>query len=339
MMKRPSAWSLFFLLLGCVLAVLWLPSLQVEGFTISDIADEVNKVGDLADTIPDELRKLNQRISQRMDDVASSMQQQVGVLNDRLQSVNSNLDALPRRIQDLDNQLQQVPSLFSAINHQVYDVTNKVNDVPNQFDRWGDQLRSEVSQQVRGVSTQLNDVADKVNDVPRQLQSVRREIEDMGQQVERQTVQLIDRKLKSVFTQLGDVFRDGLIHPIWNAMQSLGRVAEQLGSILEMLGQKITGLPGCLFTYFVHESMRTLYAIYYAIMPSVLRHWIDWLYQHTLGVPIEAFLWLIGYSDSVRTCYAFRVDDEVRAMRQAFLRIGNTFAQDFGKLDFQQIRL
>jgi hypothetical protein len=56
------------------------------------------------------------------------------------------------------------------------------------------------------------------------------------------------------------------------------------------------------------------------------------LYSWTLGIFVNWFLNLIGWTEADRRCYAFNINSEISKMNQQTKNIGNSFTSSFGKL-------
>jgi hypothetical protein len=185
----------------------------------------------------------------------------------------------------------------------------------------------------------INEVTNTVGEIPREISNVSnkltKQVEDMGEQIENRIL----GKIKSIFTQIGDMFNQGLIIPLGTLFTAIGNVFVQLFSIIKMIGNKIASLPGCVIIYGIQSTIDTMFFVYRQIVPSFIRSNLSIVYNYTFGYIFEFIGWLTGYTAAVKSCYGFNVSDEVDRINAGFNNAQKSFANNFGKLDFSKIKV
>jgi hypothetical protein len=161
----------------------------------------------------------------------------------------------------------------------------------------------------------------------------------MGKEIEKKTINILTDKLKSIFTQLGDIFNKGLINPLLNLFVGIGNIFIQIFGILKQIGNKIVTLPGCIFTYAIKETIDTFEFLYNRIMPKFLKNIISFVYKYTLGYIFGFIGYITGYDDSIKKCYGFNVSTNVDKINSNMTDIYSSFKKDFGRLNFSEIKV
>jgi hypothetical protein len=179
----------------------------------------------------------------------------------------------------------------------------------------------------------------KVGDITKTMDQIPKQLEDMGKKIEENTINVLTKKLTSIFTQLGDMFYQGLILPLFELFKAIGQVFEQFGNILMTIGNKIGSLPGCIIIYAIQSTIDTIFFIYRKLVPGFIRSYLSIVYDYTLGYVFGFIGWLTGYTAAVKSCYGFNVSDEVKRINKGFSNAGESFTKNFGKLDFTKIRI
>lgn len=194
-----------------------------------------------------------------------------------------------------------------------------------------------------GLAKDVKTATSAMDKIPAQLNGIETRLNaqmaKMGDAIEQKTLGAVTSKFKSVFTQLGDIFDEGLVQPLLMLFTGFGQVFMQIFGILGEVGAKIVSLPGCLMTYAIHEVWGAFAFFYKLILPKFLRSMLDFVYAWTIGLVFTFVGWLTGYTDSLRRCYRFNVDKEIKAMSVSFDKIGAAFKKNFGRLDFSKIRV
>lgn len=179
----------------------------------------------------------------------------------------------------------------------------------------------------------------KVGDITKTMDQIPKQLEDMGKKIEENTINVLTNKLKSIFTQLGDMFYQGLILPLFTLFKAIINVFEQFGNILIQIGNKIGSLPGCIIIYAIQSTIDTMFFIYRQLVPGFIRSYLSIVYEYTLGYVFGFIGWITGYTAAVKSCYGFNVSDEVKRINKGFNDAGESFTKNFGKLDFTKIRI
>jgi len=200
----------------------------------------------------------------------------------------------------------------------IKDVTKTVNDIPNEINN----IDKKFTQEVTKVGSQLE-----------------KKTEEMGKEIEIKIVNSITVKLKSIFTQLGEIFNNGLIKPILNLFVGIGNIFMQIFDILKQIGNKIASLPNCIITYIIKGSIDTTESIYNKIMPNFLKNIISFVYKYTLRYIFDFIGNITGYSDNVDKCYNFSVSTNVDKINSNLTNISSSFKNDFGHLNFSSIKI
>jgi predicted PurR-regulated permease PerM len=200
----------------------------------------------------------------------------------------------------------------------IKDVTKTIKDIPNELNN----IDKKFTQQVTKVGSQLE-----------------KKTEEMGKEIEKKIVSGITGKLKSIFTQLGDIFNKGLIKPILNLFVGIGNIFMQIFDIFKQIGNKIASLPNCIITYIIKGSIDTTESIYNKIMPKFLKNIFSFVYKYTFRYLFDFIGNITGYSDNVDRCYNFNVSKNVDKINSNLSDINSSFKQDFGKLNFSEIKI
>ena len=201
---------------------------------------------------------------------------------------------------------------------EIKDVTKTVKDIPNEIKN----IDKKFTQQVNNVSSKLE-----------------KKTEEMGKAIEKNVISILTDKLKSIFTQLGEIFNQGLIKPILNLFVGIGNIFIQIFNILKQIGYKIGSLPNCITTYIIKGTLDTYYSIYNKIMPNFLKNIISSVYKYTLRYIFEFIGYITGYNDSVQKCYEFNISTNVDKINSNLTDINSSFKKDFGRLNFSEIKV
>lgn len=189
------------------------------------------------------------------------------------------------------------------------------------------------------ITKGITDVTETVGQIPKELNSIsnklNEEMKEMGKQIENKVL----GKITSIFTQIGDMFNQGLIIPLGTLFTAIGNVFVQLFSIIKMIGNKIAALPGCIIIYAIQSTIDTMFFVYRQIVPSFIRSNLSIVYKYTFGYIFGFIGWLTGYTAAVKSCYGFNVSDEVDKINSGFNSAQKSFANNFGKLDFSKIKV
>lgn len=189
------------------------------------------------------------------------------------------------------------------------------------------------------IFNQTNKIMGIAEKIPNQVNSVSKEIQNAPKQIISEVETVVTKKLKSVFTQIGDIFMDGIVNPILTVFIGIQTIFIQIFNILKKIVDKIISLPSCMFTYLFKTIIDTIYAIYASIIPRFIRSPISTIYKYTLRFLVDPIAEYSGYNSSVKRCYGFNVDKEVGKMNEKLNDIDKSFKKDFGKLNFNKIKI
>jgi hypothetical protein len=200
---------------------------------------------------------------------------------------------------------------------------------------------------VKNITKVVGDVPDEINSIDKKLtqqvnnmgDEILKKTEEMGKEIEKNTINILTNKLGSIFIQLGDIFNKGIVEPILAVFNGIGNIFVQIFNILKEIGNKIVSLPNCIFTYAIKESINTLDYFYNKIIPKFLRNIFSFIYRYTFRYLFEFIGYITGYDDSVQKCYGFNVSSEVDNINSSLNNIESSFKNDFGRLDFSQIKI
>jgi hypothetical protein len=210
------------------------------------------------------------------------------------------------------------PNDLNKITSGIKDVTSVVGKLPNEINNVSTKL-----------TKQITDIGSKIE----------KKTEEMGKEIEKKTVNVITVKLKSIFTQIGDMFNEGLIMPLLTMFTGIGNVFMQIFSIIKMIGNKIASLPGCIIVYAIQSTIDTIFYIYRKLIPDFVRSGLSFIYNYTFRYLFEFIGYITGYTDAVKSCYGFNVSTEVNKMNSTFNNIQKTFKDNFGNLNFSKIKV
>jgi len=213
--------------------------------------------------------------------------------------------------------------------NDIKDVTKVIDKIPNEINNIDDKLTNKINniggEIKKSTETMGNEILKKT--------------EAMGNEIEKKTVNILTDKLKSIFTQIGDMFNEGLINPIMALFNGIGNIFVQIFNILKEISNKIVSLPNCILTYAIKETLNTINYIYSRIIPKFLRNIIKVIYNYTFKYVFDFLGYITGYTESVSKCYGFDVSSEVDNINSSLNNINTSFKSNFGKLDFSKIKV
>jgi hypothetical protein len=106
-----------------------------------------------------------------------------------------------------------------------------------------------------------------------------------------------------------------------------------------LIANKIVSLPKCITTYIVKETFDSLDSIYKKIMPGFFRNIISSIYNYTFVYFFDFIGNITGYNDNVKKCYGFNISTNIENISTNLTNISTTFKDDFGKLNFSDIKI
>jgi hypothetical protein len=210
-----------------------------------------------------------------------------------------------------------------------------LNNMTNTIDK----LVSVADDIPKEINNIKNDVSNSVNKIEQVGNTITNEIDDKLTDFLTKVENLVINKIKSFFTQFGNILNDGLVNPIIVLFEGIGYMFLAIFDILKEIANKIISLPSCILIYMFGTIYDTLYAIYAYICPNFIRKYINYIYNIIIQTPIDFILNITGFSSTINKCYSFNVNSEINKMQNQFSKINTTFKTDFGKLDFASIQL
>ena len=210
-----------------------------------------------------------------------------------------------------------------------------LSDMSNTIDK----LVSVADDIPKEINNIKNDVSNSVNKVEQVGNTITNEIDDKLTSFLTKVENLVINKIKSFFTQFGNILNDGLVNPIIVLFEGIGYMFLAIFDILKEIANKIISLPSCILIYMFGTIIDTLYAIYAYICPNFIRKYINYIYNIIIQPPIDFILKITGFSSTINKCYSFNVNSDINKMQNQFSKINTTFKNDFGKLDFASIQL
>jgi predicted PurR-regulated permease PerM len=210
----------------------------------------------------------------------------------------------------------------------VNDIDNVVGDIKN------------VTKSIEKIPDEINNIDKKLTQQVTNVEStILKKTEEMGKEIEKNTTNMLKEKLQSIFIQIGDIFNKGIIEPILTLFNGIGNIFVEIFNILKEIGNKIAALPNCIITYAIKETTNTLNSIYHSFMPKFLKNIISPIYNYTLGYIFGFIGYITGYTSSVERCYGFNISKQVDNINSNLNTINDSFKQNFGNIDFSQIKI
>jgi hypothetical protein len=205
-----------------------------------------------------------------------------------------------------------------------------INEIDNMFDDVKNVTRvvEEVPQKINNIKTELKD----------QVKLVEEKTEQKLQQIEEKIINLVTIKIRNVFIQLGDIFKNGIVNPILSVFTGIGQIFKQVFNILKEIANKIVSLPNCIFTYVIASTLDSIYFFYEKITPTFISNIFSSIYYYTLRYLFNFIGYITGYDDNYNKCYGFNVSSEVDKITSKLDNIQLSFINDFGDLKFSQIK-
>jgi hypothetical protein len=210
----------------------------------------------------------------------------------------------------------------------------KIGDVDKKL-KSVEKFTKTVPNEIKKINKQVKDVETFAKKVPNEIKKMEKQIKE----VEKKTTQLVSNKLKSVFTQIGNILKKGLIDPIIALFVGIGKIFVQIFYILQEIGNKIVSLPNCTITYIIKSIFDTIHYMYNKIIPRFIRKPLGFIYHYTLRYIVDFIDYLFGYSKRVEKCYKFDIDSQVKNINSNLNNINKSFTSNFGKIDFSKIKV
>lgn len=214
-------------------------------------------------------------------------------------------------IDKIFNQTNNIMRIAERIPNQINSVSNEIKTAPKEI----------VKDVEKSVTTKINKVEEVFTKKINKLEDV------------------FTNKIKSVLNQIGKVFMDGIVNPIIAVFVGIQTIFIEIFNILKKIVDKMISLPSCMFTYTFKTSTDTIDGIYRSAIPKSIRSPISTVYNYTLAYPVNFISYQSGYDSSVRKCYGFNVDKEINNMNKKLNDINDAFKNDFGRLNFNKIKI
>jgi len=274
-----------------------------EGFGMSDLNKAVDKIDDIKDLtkgIPKQINSIEKELK-------TNITEKFDKTTDRL---TNNLNKLGKTIEK--------------------NTVNKVTQIGSELDE---------NLQSLGETIEKNTLA-KVYQLGEEIkQNTADQMISLGEEIENNTADVFTNKLKSIFTQLGNMLNDGLINPIIDLFTGISDIFIQILGILKEIGNKIVQFPNCVLTYAIQSTFDTMYYLYNTILPEAIRYPLSFIYKYTLGLIIEFISNITGFTDSVNKCYGFNIRSEINKINSNLEDIDSSFKDNFGDINFNKIKI
>jgi len=232
--------------------------------------------------------------------------------------------------------LKDIDNMFDSVK----DITKSVNNIPNEINRIGTKLETQTNKIGKQIEDKTEKMGKQIEDKAKKMgEEIEEKTKKMGEEIEAKTINVLVVKLKSIFTQLGDLFNDSVISPIITLFNNIGNIFVQIFGILQEIGNKIVSLPGCLLTYAITETLNTFFYFYRSILPKFIRDIFTNIYNYTFKFVFDFIGSITGYDKSYDRCYGFNISNEVNKINSNLTNINTSFKNDFGNLDFSKIKV
>jgi hypothetical protein len=272
----------------------------------------------------------------------------VSIVNSKTQegfSIND-INKVVRQIDDVADLTKNIPNQISSIDNKLLGKVNELgsqlsNNLNNNLQNVGKSIENNAFDKLKNLGDQIEkNTVDKLTKIGGEIEkNTVDKIEKLGKEIEKNTLDFFTNKLKSIFTQLGDMFNKGLIKPINDLFMGIGNIFVQIFGILQEIGNKIVQLPNCVFTYAMQSTIDAINYTYSIIIPSAIRYPLSIIYKYTLGLVIEFIANITGYNASVNKCYGFNVNSEISKINSNLKDIDSSFKDNFGDINFSKIKI
>lgn len=262
-----------------------------------------------------------------IDNMFDDVKQVSKVVSDIPDSINNINKKLTQQVDDASNKIEKKAT---DMNDKIWKKTEEIgNDLEKKATNMGDKI-------LKKTEEMGNSIEKKTEEMGKEIE---KKTEQMGKEIEKKTVVFVTEKLKSVFTQLGDIFNKGLVMPILALFTGIGNIFVQVFDIMKEFSNKIVSLPSCVFIYAIKETIDTYFFLYNKIFPRFLRNIFSFLYRYLFNFIFDFIGYITGYDNSVRKCYGFNVSSQVDNINNNLNNIQSTFKKDFGRMDFTKINI
>jgi F0F1-type ATP synthase membrane subunit b/b' len=222
----------------------------------------------------------------------------------------------------------------------VKNITKVVSNIPNEINNIDNKLNQQVNNMGNKIKNQTEEMGNKIKNQTEEMgNKIKKQTEEMGKEIQKNTLNILTKKLGSIFIQIGDIFNKGIIEPILAVFNGIGNIFVQIFNILKEVGNKIVSLPNCIFTYAIKEVLNTFNYLYNKLIPTFLKNILSFIYRYTFRYVFEFIGYITGYNTSVQKCYGFNVSSQVDNINSSLSKIQSSFKTEFGHLDFSKIEI
>jgi hypothetical protein len=223
---------------------------------------------------------------------------------------------------DLKNSLSSVGDLARKI-------PGEINSIGTKIDGVGDSIKSGVDTSVKkiktGIDTGVSDVKNTATSVTKEIDT---KLKNFIKEVEDVTKKVVIEKILSFFDQIKNILNKAIVEPFQTLFVGIGNIFMSIIDILKMIGDKISGLPGCMSSYMVDGIISSTSAGLRFFLPQFIMYFVEILYRGTIGF----LLYLTGFDVSINKCKQFDVSKSVDNMTNNLNNISNTFKSNFGNI-------
>ena len=161
------------------------------------------------------------------------------------------------------------------------------------------------------ISSGFNDVGNSIKGAGN---SVGGGVTDMTNQIKR----TVDSEIRNL-----------VVKPFTSLFKGIGNIFVQLFGVLQAIADKIASLPSCMPFYLVDSMIASILGFIKYVVPGFIYDFFSNLYSWTLGIFVNWFLDLIGWTAADKKCYDFDVNSQISQMSRDAQDIGSSFASAF----------
>jgi len=229
--------------------------------------------------------------------------------------INSGFSDIQNSLNVVKNFADKIPDELKGLGSKVDSATTTINSGVNNASTT---IKTNISS---GITDIKNTSADLTSQIDTKLSKFLKE-------VERVTNDAVISKLKGFFGQIKNILDKAIVHPFKTLFLGIGNIFFSIFNILKLIGDKITGLPGCVPAYMMYGTINGISKFLRNSLPTFLMNALSFIYKYTIDV---IFNWT-GINAWMNKCIMFDVDKEVNSMNNTFKEISNTFRDDFGNI-------
>ena len=144
-------------------------------------------------------------------------------------------------------------------------------------------------------------------------------------------IQNVFKIIPAVFKQIPKVLNDALVKPLKALFLGIGSIFTNIFAILQKIGYKISGLPGCILYYVIYGITNSVTGFLSWLTPNWIERPVSRIWNATFGRILSWILNFTGYTKASRKCIGFNVNEQINNMNKAGENIKKAFTKDFGK--------